>query len=210
MVAILAVEGSGIEVNRAFGLVGVSVADDLLHKVDNLGNIFTDTGQDIRATDSQTIHILEELSLPVSSKISEDLGVADSVRKLFVQEVGEGGLVSVAESGGVSLSCIFLSLLNGIIRLLKCRKVHGELWVGCSERSLQSSVLVDLLHESSPLFCGGGIDSLQLRVSIQLPGILGLCNSLWGDGGSGGFEVIEEMVLASTFDNLVTGRLLVC
>lgn len=203
MVTILAVEGSGVKIHRALGLVGVSVADDLLHKVDNLGNVFTDTSQDIGATDSQTIHILEELSLPVGGKISEDFGVADSVRKLLVQKVREGSLVGFAESGSISLSCILLGLFNGIVSLLKCRKVHGELWVGGGERSLQSSILVDLLHEGSPLVSGGGIDGLELRVSIELPGSLSLGNSLWCDRGGCSLEVVEEVILASTFDNLI-------
>jgi hypothetical protein len=50
MMTVVAIIARCIEINRALGLISIAVINDFLNVFDNFGDIFTNTGLDIRST----------------------------------------------------------------------------------------------------------------------------------------------------------------
>mmetsp|Transcript_5645 Transcript_5645/g.13597 ORF Transcript_5645/g.13597 Transcript_5645/m.13597 type:complete len:247 (-) Transcript_5645:479-1219(-) len=94
-VAMRVTELADVEVDRALGLIGEVVGDDLFNVLDDLGHELCHTREHIRHPDPEGVHVFDVLLLVVRSVRPENLGVRDLLLLLLVQRARNevGGFV---------------------------------------------------------------------------------------------------------------------
>ena len=93
------IERSSVEVHASFNGVAITILYDAFHERDDFWDIFRDTREGIRVSNSQPPHVFEEFGFPVCSRRPEYAVICDrrtmltsAVRTSTIKHVGESYL----------------------------------------------------------------------------------------------------------------------